>query len=93
MLDQKSHLCLVCEPGLCDDSQEGDESAWALFTCGISCGLQLNANRVMLFWFTAFYQNPVLKKEGGFSILQKLGMGKLNVALLSTKSENYFSPR
>lgn len=53
--------------------------------------IQLNVNTVLLLLcFIALDQNLVLKKERDFSNLQKVGMGKLNVALLTTKSENYF---
>lgn len=61
-----------------------------LYISGINHGLQMNVNSVLLFCFIEFYQNPVLSKERDFSNLQKLGVGKLNVALLSTRSENYF---
>lgn len=60
-----------------------------LYTCGINQGLQLHVNSV-LFCFIAFYQTPVLKEERGFHNLQKVGIGKLHVVLLSAKSENYF---
>lgn len=60
--------------------------------CRINDGLQLNVNSVSFFCFIAFFPTKTLclRKKEVTKNLQKVGMGKLNVALLSTKSENCF---